>query len=83
MSEWLELASPVPARSRSPVTGELLQSSLRAKKILFPDHNIPWDSQISVSIVSPGREPWEIAKIRETHGESVRLDRSALAPNFS
>ena len=37
------------------------------KKLVFPDHNIPWDSQISVSIVSPGREPGEIAKIRETH----------------
>ena len=67
MSEWLELG---PARSRGPVTGQLLQSSPRAKNVylVFPDHNIPWDSQISVSIVSPGREPWEIAKIRETHG---------------
>ena len=26
------------------------------KKILFPDHNFPGDSQISVSIVPPGRE---------------------------
>ena len=44
------------------------------KKIVFPGHNIPWGSQISVSFVSPGREPWEIAKIRETHGKFVRVD---------
>ena len=54
-----------PARSRSPVN---CYSLVRVQKLVFPDHNIPWDSQISVSIVSPGREPWEIAKIRETHG---------------
>ena len=44
------------------------------KIILFPDHNIPGDLQPSVSIVSHGREPGEIAKIRETHRKSVRLD---------
>ena len=44
-------------------------SKLSARKIiLFPDHNILGDSQPSVSIVSHGREPGEIAKIRETHG---------------
>ena len=38
-----------------------------------------------MSIVSPGREHGEIAKIRETHGKSVRLDRSVLPviPNDS
>ena len=40
----------------------------RVQKIIFPDHNIPGDSQTSVSFVSPGREPGEYAKIRETHG---------------
>ena len=33
--------------------------------------------------MSPGREPCEIAKIRETHGESVRLDRSGQPHNLS
>ena len=48
------------------------------KKIVFPGRNIPWGSQISVSFVSPGREPWEIAKIRETHGKFVRVDGFVL-----
>ena len=54
-----------PARSHCPVTGQLLQSSPHAKKLVFPDHNIPWDSQISVSIVSPGQEWSRYSSISE------------------
>ncbi len=66
MSEWLELPSPVTQPS------QLLQSSPRATKLVFPDHNIRWDSQISVSIVSRPwalrncQNPWDSRVIRET-----------------
>ena len=45
-----------PARSRSRHRSTV---TVRLQKIVFPDHNIPWDSQnsqISVSIVPPGLE---------------------------
>ena len=56
--------------------------NVSGKKKLFPGHNIPWGSQISVSFVSPGREPWEIAKIRETHGKFVRVDGFGLRQQY-
>ena len=49
LRQWMNYLN-YPARSRSRHRSTV---TVRVQKIVFPDHNIPWDSQISVSIVRP------------------------------